>query len=296
MSRLTCFAVFNNKEHIWCKKQKFKHCKLGTVNKRGSAQSLVKILPFRQSSLHFQKKQTNCKSTYLSGTCCPYTAMDSNFTSAQMIPSFIYPQKPSLLPLFPPTDCLTWHKTRMNNNFKLNCSKSEMITGLKSFLSPSKDFHSALMVTLSLSLPWSRTSASSWIPLCPSNHTSRHQCVILPPSYHSTSLSHRLLIHTFIISRLYYCNSLCLCPLICSSNPGSWVLNNMFRAARLLTHSCSREHITLILQHLHWLPIQHRMHSKILLTYGVRNSLPPLEASKTSSNVNPCSPPQTIGF
>ena len=58
------------------------------------------------------------------------------------------------------------------------------------------------------------------------------------------------------------------------------VLNKLQRvqnsAARLLTGTRSREHITPVLRELHWLPIKHRINFEILLiTYKALNSLAP---------------------
>ena len=69
-------------------------------------------------------------------------------------------------------------------------------------------------------------------------------------------------IHTFITSWLDYCNSLYL-GLPKSLLSRLQLVKNS--AARLLTGSRKRDHITPILASLHWLPILHRIHFKTLL-------------------------------
>ncbi|XP_057690967.1 uncharacterized protein LOC130915167, partial [Corythoichthys intestinalis] len=81
------------------------------------------------------------------------------------------------------------------------------------------------------------------------------------------------LIHAFVTSRLDYCNSLlAACPK--SSLKGLQLVQNA--AARLLTGTNRREHITPVLQALHWLPVEFRIKFKILLlTFKTINGLGP---------------------
>ena len=71
-----------------------------------------------------------------------------------------------------------------------------------------------------------------------------------------------IVIHAFISSRLDYCNSIYsgLCKKAISRL--QLVQNS---AARLLTNSRKRDHITPILASLHWLPVSDRIDFKILL-------------------------------
>uniref|UniRef100_A0A8C6PV72 Reverse transcriptase domain-containing protein n=1 Tax=Nothobranchius furzeri TaxID=105023 RepID=A0A8C6PV72_NOTFU len=69
-------------------------------------------------------------------------------------------------------------------------------------------------------------------------------------------------IHTFISSRLDYCNSLFTCLSRTSLNRLQVVQN---ACARLLTKSSKHTHITPLLLQLHWLPVNFRVHFKILV-------------------------------
>ena len=74
-----------------------------------------------------------------------------------------------------------------------------------------------------------------------------------------------MVIHAFVSSRLDYCNSLFTCLNKTSLDRLQLIQN---AAARLLTRSSRRCHITPVLAALHWLPIAYRVHFKVLvLTY-----------------------------
>lgn len=78
-------------------------------------------------------------------------------------------------------------------------------------------------------------------------------------------LSHRNLemaIHALISSRLDYCNALYVGVSQASLGRLQLVQN---AAARLLTSTNRREHITPVLKSLHWLPVQYRIDFKILM-------------------------------
>ncbi len=93
------------------------------------------------------------------------------------------------------------------------------------------------------------------------------------------------LVHAFMTSRLNYCNALLGgCP--ASSINKLQVVQNA--AARVLTRSRKYDHITPILQSLHWLPIKYRISYKILLlTYKALNGLAPAYLTSLLSRYNP---------
>ncbi len=92
-------------------------------------------------------------------------------------------------------------------------------------------------------------------------------------------------IHAFMTSRLDYCNALLGgCP--ASSINKLHVVQNA--AARVLSRSRKYDHITPILQSLHWLPIKFRISYKILLlTFKALNGLAPAYLTSLMSHYNP---------
>ena len=81
------------------------------------------------------------------------------------------------------------------------------------------------------------------------------------------------LIHAFISSRVDYCNAL-FTGLPKKSIKRLQLIQNA--AARLLTRTKRSTHITPILKSLHWLPVQHRIDFKVMLTvYKSLNGLGP---------------------
>ncbi len=93
------------------------------------------------------------------------------------------------------------------------------------------------------------------------------------------------LVHAFMTSRLDYCNALLGgCP--ASSINKLQIVQNA--AARVLTRSRKYDHITPILQSLHWLPIKFRISYKILLlAYKALNDLSPAYLTNLLSRYNP---------
>ncbi len=93
------------------------------------------------------------------------------------------------------------------------------------------------------------------------------------------------LVHAFMTSRLDYCNALLGgCP--ASSINKLQIVQNA--AARVLTRSRKYDHITPILQSLHWLPIKFCISYKILLlAYKALNDLAPAYLTNLLSRYNP---------
>ena len=82
------------------------------------------------------------------------------------------------------------------------------------------------------------------------------------------------LVHAFVTSRLDYCNSLLAG---CSKKSLKTLQLVQNAAARVLTRTRKRDHISPILASLHWLPITSRIEFKILLlTYKALNDQAPL--------------------
>lgn len=86
------------------------------------------------------------------------------------------------------------------------------------------------------------------------------------------------LVHAFITANLDYCNSLYV-------GLPKWQLDKLQRvqnaAARVITGTRRREHITPILKSLHWLPVYYRIHFKILvLVYKCIHGMAPTYLSE----------------
>ncbi|KAK9536017.1 hypothetical protein VZT92_005839 [Zoarces viviparus] len=170
------------------------------------------------------------------------------------------------------TNCLTDIKTWMQANFlKLNTDKSEvLIIGPKSL---NKSHHNFSLCIDGITVPASSHVRNLGIIFDQTLSYERHinhirktaffllkNSACLRPSLSSAAAE--TLIHAFITSRLDYCNSILYGSPTKIINKLQYIQNS---TARLLSHSRTRDHITPVLQNLHWLPIQQRIQFKILL-------------------------------
>ena len=170
------------------------------------------------------------------------------------------------------TNCLTEIKSWMHSNFlQLNCDKSDMlIIGPKSLTKTAHNFH--LSVDNSTLTP--STHIRNLGVILDNNLSFEHHVnhITRTAFFHLKNIARlrpslsfsaaETLIHAFITSRLDYCNSILYGSSSKILNKLQYIQNS---AARLLTHTRSREHITPVIQKLHWLPVPHRINFKILL-------------------------------
>ncbi|XP_068561742.1 LOW QUALITY PROTEIN: uncharacterized protein [Cebidichthys violaceus] len=186
------------------------------------------------------------------------------------------------------TNCLTDIKIWMQANFlKLNSDKSEIfIIGPKSL---NKFQHNFSLCIGGNTVPASTHVRNLGIIFDQTLSYERHVNHItkntffhlkniagLRPSLSSAPPSPPLtetLIHAVITCRLDYCNCILYGSPTKIINKLQYIQNS---AARLLSHSRTRDHITPVLQNLHWLSIQQIIHFKILLiTYKALHNLAP---------------------
>ncbi|XP_073328899.1 uncharacterized protein [Pagrus major] len=182
------------------------------------------------------------------------------------------------------TNCLSELQSWLQKNFlKLNSDKSEIIligpkhltTSTQNFtlsfdninLSPSPSIRNLGIImdsTLSFEQHISRLTQTAFFHL-------KNIARLRPLLSFSAA---ETLIHAFITSRLDYCNSILYGSSSKVLNKLQYIQNS---AARLLTHTRSREHITPVLQNLHWLPVPHRINFKLLLLThkALHNQAPP---------------------
>ncbi|XDV33545.1 hypothetical protein PO909_003925 [Leuciscus waleckii] len=181
------------------------------------------------------------------------------------------------------TDCLSDLKLWMQNNFlKLNTDKTEiLLIGPKSILSKSPSLtlnidgspvHSTPVVkNLGILLDSSLSFDPHIRSLTKTAFFHLRNIARLQP-FLSVSDA-QILVNSFIMSRLDYCNSLFLGLPAKSLQRLQYIQNS---AARLLTHTRRSAHITPILHQLHLLPVPSRIKYKVLLlTFKALHNLAP---------------------
>ena len=176
--------------------------------------------------------------------------------------------------------CLSDIKKWMSQNFlQLNEAKTEIIL----FGPPMSTlpFHAELG-TLSSNI--TLTARSLGVMFDPQLSFNKQITTVVQSCYHQirniakiksflSTTDLETVIHAFISSRLDYCNSLYSA---CNKNTISRLQMVQNSAARLLTNTKKRDHITPILAALHWLPVSYRIDFKILLiTFKALHGLAP---------------------
>ena len=108
-------------------------------------------------------------------------------------------------------------------------------------------------------------------------------------SYHLRNIKHirKFLTNALITSRLDYCNAILYGT---SANKLKKLQLCLNTAARLVSGTPRREHITPVLRQLHWLPVDKRIKFKILLiTYkALTNKAPPYICQRLKSRSETC--------
>ena len=180
-------------------------------------------------------------------------------------------------------NCLTEIKTWMTTNLlKLNSSKTElMVVAPKALLQ--KVGHFLLHVDGSSITPSVEVRNLGIILDSTLSYQSHIKAITKSAFFHLKNISRlrpslsdsvaEMLIHSFVTSRLDYCNGVLFGIPSKYLDRLQYVQNS---AARVLTRTKPWQHITPTLRQLHWLPVKFRITYKLLLlTYKCQNALAP---------------------
>ena len=190
------------------------------------------------------------------------------------------------------TDCLMAINTWMSNNFlKLNEDKTEIL-----LVSPAMK-REMLLNNMGKLTPWVKHEVTSLCVIIDSDLSFKSHVnkVTKTSFFHLKNIAKvrpfinqrdtEKLIHAFISSRLDYCNALLTGLPKKTTNRLQLIQNS---AARLLTRTKRREHITPVLATLHWLPVTFRIDFNVLLlVYKALNGMGPGYITNSLTNYTP---------
>ncbi|XP_059188467.1 uncharacterized protein LOC131971162 [Centropristis striata] len=184
------------------------------------------------------------------------------------------------------TTCLEDIRSWMSRNFlKLNGNKTEaLLIGSKSTLTKSQRTPAPPIIVDGFPVPFSSQVKSLGVILDNTLSFAPHiQNITRTAFFHLRNISRlrpsltqsstEILVHSFVTSRIDYCNAL-LTGLPTKLINRLQIIQNS--AARIITRTKSADHITPVLIQLHWLPVQYRIQYKnLLLTYKALHNLAP---------------------
>lgn len=193
-------------------------------------------------------------------------------------------------------ECLCEVKNWMTLNFlKLNTDKTEvLVLGTHQMLSKSPV--SSISVAGTMVAVQSKPVKNLGVMFDQSLTMSAHvTSVVRSATYHLRNIGRirkslttdatKKLVNALVTSRIDYCNSL-LCGVSAAVLKRLQKVQNF--AARLVTHTKIRDHITPVLYDLHWLPVKHRIDFKLsLMVYKALNGDAPVYISELLQRYEP---------